>query len=453
MKRKEPAFPYEIEIGSATFTVYKRTRNKNGEDYSEYRLADCREGKSRDKRKFFYFTSLEAAEAKALELAGAMNTGQADVLTLTTQDKACYLRALKLLEPTGLSLIVAAELVAEMHRRLKGRSPLKAVDYYVEKNPDALPSKTVREAFDELLAAKRNDGAKPVYLKDLNYRIGKFVDSFNCQLANITAPQIAEWLVRVSPAEKDGKPVEFRCNRKNYRLAVGTLFKFAESKDYIPPGHLNFGKVPNPKHLHTEIEVFTVAELEKLLKAAVLNPAALKPGFNTRYAEDQGLLPLLCLGAFAGMRTAEITRQKWSDIDLAGGYIRVTAAKGNTAQKRLIPISENLRRWLSACRNKGEFCCEYGRVEDAIKRLAKRAGIAWKHNALRHSYISYRVALTQNIPQTALEAGNSVAMINKHYRELVKPEQAKAWFSITPEAEEEQRANAAQPSAPEALRP
>ena len=58
---------------------------------------------------------------------------------------------------------------------------------------------------------------------------------------------------------------------------------------------------------------------------------------------------------------------------------------------------------------------------------------AWKHNALRHSFISYRVADIQNVAQVALEAGNSPQMIFKHYRELVRPEAAKAWFSIKPE--------------------
>ena len=42
----------------------------------------------------------------------------------------------------------------------------------------------------------------------------------------------------------------------------------------------------------------------------------------------------------------------------------------------------------------------------------------WKHNALRHWLISYRVADIQNVAQVALEAG-SPQMIFKHYRELV----------------------------------
>ena len=62
------------------------------------------------------------------------------------------------------------------------------------------------------------------------------------------------------------------------------------------------------------------------------------------------------------------------------------------------------------------------------------APFAWKHNALRHSFISYRVADIQNVAQVALEAGNSPQMIFKHYRELVRPDAAKAWFSIAPES-------------------
>lgn len=57
---------------------------------------------------------------------------------------------------------------------------------------------------------------------------------------------------------------------------------------------------------------------------------------------------------------------------------------------------------------------------------------AWKHNALRHSFISYRVSDIQNVAQLALEAGNSPQMIFKHYRELVRPAAVKEWFAIEP---------------------
>jgi hypothetical protein len=61
---------------------------------------------------------------------------------------------------------------------------------------------------------------------------------------------------------------------------------------------------------------------------------------------------------------------------------------------------------------------------------------AWKHNALRHSFISYRVAQIQNVAQVALEAGNSPRMVFSNYRELVRAADAEKWFGITPEAVE-----------------
>jgi len=60
--------------------------------------------------------------------------------------------------------------------------------------------------------------------------------------------------------------------------------------------------------------------------------------------------------------------------------------------------------------------------------------VEWKKNGLRHSFISYRVAEIQNVNQVALECGNSPAVLFKHYRELVRPAEAKKWFAIEPSA-------------------
>jgi len=64
--------------------------------------------------------------------------------------------------------------------------------------------------------------------------------------------------------------------------------------------------------------------------------------------------------------------------------------------------------------------------------LAKDLGLSWPQNVLRHSFISYRLATIHNANQVALEAGNSPAIIFKHYRELVTGEAAARWFSIRP---------------------
>ena len=53
---------------------------------------------------------------------------------------------------------------------------------------------------------------------------------------------------------------------------------------------------------------------------------------------------------------------------------------------------------------------------------------AWKHNAMRHSFISYRLAEVNDTAKVSLEAGNTPQMIFKHYRELVRPADAQIWI-------------------------
>lgn len=56
----------------------------------------------------------------------------------------------------------------------------------------------------------------------------------------------------------------------------------------------------------------------------------------------------------------------------------------------------------------------------------------WQPNGLRHSFISYCVAQTQDLAKVSLEAGNSLAICERNYRELVTAEDAVKWFAIGP---------------------
>jgi hypothetical protein len=55
------------------------------------------------------------------------------------------------------------------------------------------------------------------------------------------------------------------------------------------------------------------------------------------------------------------------------------------------------------------------------------------HNGLRHSFCSYRLAVTKSAAQVSLEAGNSPKMLFQNYRELVTEKSAKEYFGILPE--------------------
>ncbi len=407
--------PIAVKVGNVTVKIYRvRTHGR-----VSFQVADYSSGR----RKLRSFSDERQARDEATNIAIKLSKGEGIALELSGSDRAAYVRAVELLRPTGVAFELAAAQFADAHRKLGGRSLTDAIDFYLKRNPSILPRKTVTEVFEEFLGAKQADGASAIYIKDLRFRIGKFTEAFQGLVSDVDVPMINDWLrhVRCGPR-----------GRNNYRLAICTLFKFAESAGYLADGHLDFQKIAKAREAHGEIEIFRPEEMRRLLEASRVDPDTAKTGTNRRYTTSSGLLPYLVLGAFAGLRTAEIERQRWEDINLERGYVRVTAAKGNTAQKRLVPVSANLREWLLRCRQPTGLVCSIARIPDAVRRLSARANVPWKHNGLRHSFISYRVAQTQNIPQVSLEAGNSPKMVHRHYREMVTPDEAVDWFNVRP---------------------
>jgi len=69
----------------------------------------------------------------------------------------------------------------------------------------------------------------------------------------------------------------------------------------------------------------------------------------------------------------------------------------------------------------------------AQNATAEAAGLLpWRDNSLRHSFCASRVAATQDVARTALEAGNLAAAIFSHYRALATEAEGQAWFETMP---------------------
>jgi integrase len=143
------------------------------------------------------------------------------------------------------------------------------------------------------------------------------------------------------------------------------------------------------------------------------------------------LVPILAIGAFSGIRMAELNRLDWSAIDLDRRFIEVRAGQAKTASRRIIPISDNLAAWLTPLERRGKVV-KMPDLHNHVTALARALELDWPRNVLRHSFISYRIAKVKSADQVALEAGNSAAIIFKHYRELATEDQADEWFGILP---------------------
>ena len=117
-------------------------------------------------------------------------------------------------------------------------------------------------------------------------------------------------------------------------------------------------------------------------------------------------------------------------------HLIVNADQAKTRSRRLVPISDNLAAWLAPHARKSGSVWPHGHdyLYESQRAVARKAGVKWKQNALRHSFISYRIAMVKDANQVALEAGNSPDIIFRNYLELVTQIQARSWFGIEPEA-------------------
>jgi integrase len=145
------------------------------------------------------------------------------------------------------------------------------------------------------------------------------------------------------------------------------------------------------------------------------------------------LVPYVAIGAFAGLRRAELKRLDWKEVDLQSGLIEVTASKAKSARRRFVKIQTNLAKWLQpyAQLSGNVTPPNYRELLDAAR---ERAAITdWPQNALRHSFASYHLAKFNNAAALALELGHTNSnLVFQHYRQLVKPKQSERYWKIVP---------------------
>jgi integrase len=256
---------------------------------------------------------------------------------------------------------------------------------------------------EKFIAAKESARRSDRHVRDLRERLDKFASAFRCCIADVTTSSVESWLQSLDVGPR---------SRRNYLGSVASLAKFAERRGWIPRGALDLSGVER-SHSEGEVQIFTPDELRRLLAAM-----------------RSDLVPFVALGAFAGLRTAEIQRLDWSEV--GPEFIDVKAAKAKTRSRRLVPILVALTKWLEPHRKADGPVCPLVDVWHGLAPYCELAGVAWKPNGLRHSFGSYRLAQTRNEGQVSLEMGNSPAMIFRHYRALVTPEQAEEWFGVHP---------------------
>jgi integrase len=399
---KRVRFPKRIKRGSCVVTIY-RTRTKG---YPLFTVAHYGADGNRCRQSFADYS---CARKTAVVVASKLSEGKSDMLVLTGQELLVYRRALQALKPSGAGLDTAAMRYTELMQGNNGHS-VATIFRPIHELPDAAEPKLVTEVLRELLAAKEAKGRSHLYLTDLRVRLTRFADAMPRPISDVTTSDIDGFLQSLDVSAR---------SQNNFRATIGTLFKFGQTRGYVSRDHPCVSHVEKASQEASEIHVFTPDEMASLLKHARTE-----------------IVPVLVLGAFAGVRSEEIKRLSWDDIKLKQGHIEIKGAKSKTQIRRLVAIPKNLMGWLLPYVGQSGPVTPFANLAIQFAKLAGKAKVKWVRNGLRHSFISYRVAQTRNVAMVALEAGNSPGVINRNYLKHVTAAEARKWFSIMPAKDE-----------------
>jgi integrase len=399
---KRTRFPIVVKRGSCTVKIY-RDRKPEG---TYYRVSYYLGGK----RRRLNFSDFQAAQDEAEAKASQLSRGDVDAMQLNGENRLEYGRAKDAVKEFNLPLDAVAIEYSEARKLLDEAPLIEAARFYARHHGRGIKRKSIADAVDEMIAGKRASGASELYLSDLRYRLGTFKTTFHCDVNAVAPDDVAKFF--------DGLKLSPR-SYNNFLRSLRTFFAFAQRHGWLSKEADLLTRVEKRSEKSAPVEIFSPTELTKLLKNA-----------------SAELTPCLALAAFAGLRSEEILRLEWADVERRPGFIEIAAHKAKTATRRLVPIADNLASWLALARRNEELVWRHSKAWffEAMRNAASDAKIKWKQNALRHSFISYRLAEIQDVNRVALEAGTSPQMIFRHYRELATPDQAQTWFAIVPQA-------------------
>ena len=130
-----------------------------------------------------------------------------------------------------------------------------------------------------------------------------------------------------------------RSTRNSMLLYVNMLFSFAWSRTTCPKA----SRPPPSQSRKVKVQERRRGDLHARTSSARSSTPRRRTSF-----------PLLAIGAFAGIRMAELARLDWNAVDLERGLIEVRAGQAKTASRRLVPITDNLAAWLEPLPRKGK---------------------------------------------------------------------------------------------------
>jgi integrase len=423
------AFKFAIKSGVKLRGTYQITRFTNPNKSKSYRVIGTTLKGVRVREN--YKTEPEALARKQQLEVEALNTAPEKRITTTR-------------------LTPEQEAQAERAFADLGDYPMPlAIRFFLENYREPTTQIQVKKAFLEFIAAKELAGLRPASIKALNCRVGFLENQFGEKLVSEILPaHVNEAIAQPGVTEE---------TKQDNRRSISSFFSWCIDKQYCVTNPAKKTSRTRSAKDDAEPAILTLAEVRKLLATA-------------RNFKGGKLIPYVALSLFTGIRPTELARISWEHLDLDAGTITIGAKLAKMRQRRIvefvqiterdkkgkeIKLPANLRDWLLPhAKEKTPFRGKNWRKDfDALKKLigfgspdllpqrkkketaaevaCRKALKPWTPDILRHTAISQHLAYFQHEGKTATWAGNSPDIIQRHYKGLVKPADAKEFWAIT----------------------
>jgi len=345
----------------------------------------------------------------------------------TREDAAAEVQALeirKLQETAAVRPVLTRLSEDQLHeaeaafRRLKDapRSLLFYLDYALANYREPALQKPLAEAVDEYLEARRLDHKRTLLsmrqLRSIENELTVFKKHFpTSTVSEFTAAKLTPYLERGKGGLK---------TYNNRRGLISTFFKFAFKKDWVVANPVE--KTPHHRINHRRGSAVTISADKTRELMSYLETF-----------EDGALVPHFALCLFAGIRPCirygEISRLQPESVRLDTMTIHIEPEVSKVRMKRLVSIHPNLAAWLRAY-PLDRYPIIPVNVTNTRRRVFEKFGLT--HDVLRHTFISMHVGKYRSMGEAALQAGNSEAIIRRHYLDLKTPQEAEQFFAIMP---------------------
>lgn len=331
-------------------------------------------------RKFFE-TEDEAKSHRETIATEVTNHGTA-ALSLTYEDRLQFMAAKTKLTTLGATLSQCLDFYAQHHK--------------------AESRKTIPQIVTEFLSVKRQSGKRSTYVKALAGWLRRFQAAVKGEYPSDIQPAAIEtWMNSAGFA---------MATRRSLLIDLSTFFTFAIKRGYA---------VSNP-----------IKQMERITlddkPPGILTVDQCRALLTTCATIDKPLLPFIAVQLFGGVRPSEA--RKLLAADFKAGHVQITPATSKTRNRRLVTIGDTLKAWLP---KKLAKCFPVTNLARRLAALKLAVKIPWPRDCLRHTAASMMLPIL-GAAKTANELGHSERVLFQHYRELVTPKDAKAFWALRP---------------------